>query len=48
MTTTEVLRLQLDSLQREKPELEVRNLKLSENPSKEVWRDVEGEGPLEG
>ena len=43
MTTTEVLRLQLDNLQREKQELEVRNLKLSENPSKEVLRDVEKE-----
>ena len=43
MTTTEVLRLQLDNLQREKQELEVRNLKLSENSSKEVLRDVEKE-----
>ena len=31
MTTIEALRLQLDNLQKEKQELEVRNLKLSEN-----------------
>jgi len=43
MTTTEALRLQLDNLQREKQELEVRNLKLSGNPSKEVLREVEKE-----
>jgi len=38
MTTTEALRLQLDNLQKEKQELEVRNSKLSNNPSKEVLR----------
>ena len=31
MTTIEALRLQLDNLQKEKQELEVRNLKLSQN-----------------
>ena len=43
MTTTEALRLQLDNLQKEKQELEVRNLKISDNPSKETLREVEKE-----
>jgi len=43
MTTTEALRLQLDNLQKEKQELEVRNLKLCDNPSKEALREVEKE-----
>ena len=44
MITTEALRLQLDNLQKEKQELEVKNyLKFSENPSKEVLRDIEKE-----
>ena len=33
----------MDNLQKEKQELEVRNLKLSENPSKEVLRDTKKE-----
>ena len=40
---TEALRLQLDNLQKERQELEARNLKLSENPSKEVLRDTKKE-----
>ena len=43
MTTTEALRLQLDILQREKQELEVRNLKLTDNPSRESLKEVEKE-----
>jgi len=43
MTTTKALRLQLDNLQKEKKNLEVRNLKLSDNPSKEALREVEKE-----
>ena len=43
MTITEALRSQLDNLQKEKQELEIRNLKLSDNPSKETLREVEKE-----
>ena len=43
MTTTEALRLQLDILQKEKQELEVRNLKLSDNSSRVTLKEVEKE-----
>ena len=42
MTTTEALRLQLDNLQKEKQELEVRILKLSQGqPAVVAVRDIE-------
>ena len=43
MTTTEALRLQLDIPQKEKQELEVRNLKLSDNSSTVTLEEVEKE-----
>ena len=48
MTTIEALRLQLDDLQKEKQELEVRNLKLSQNHcNREAGRIRERKRPVE-